>query len=133
MHALLQHNAPRTCHIAVNVTCRTDELARARTVYTVAGVAMKQMDGDSAFYYKSDLDVDADGSPNAYNPENTGIDYLGSLKPPAIISSPLSRLFLFVSRRAHRFFIRSTGFSLHTVASTMAAVLTAVRKCWQPR
>lgn len=52
------------------------------TLYTVGGVPMRQLNGESTFYYLSDLDVDADGSPNAYAPNNTGIDYLGNAGSP---------------------------------------------------
>jgi hypothetical protein len=43
--------------------------------------AFSQLNNDTkngAFYYESDLQVDADGAPNAYNPTDTGIDYLAN-------------------------------------------------------
>jgi peptidoglycan hydrolase-like protein with peptidoglycan-binding domain len=33
---------------------------------------------DSAFFYHGGLAIDADGAPNAYNPSDTGIDYLAN-------------------------------------------------------
>lgn len=38
--------------------------------------------GDKAFYYESKLAVDADGAPNAYNPQNTGLDALSNAGRP---------------------------------------------------
>ena len=38
--------------------------------------------GDSAFFYLGQMAVDADGAPNAYNPDNTGIDALANAGKP---------------------------------------------------
>ena len=53
------------------------------TIVTVGGVAVQRLDGDaSAFFWSSGLECDADGAPNAYNPQDTGIDYLANAGHP---------------------------------------------------
>jgi hypothetical protein len=44
---------------------------------------VKRLKGDSkAFFWTHSLQCDADGAPNAYNPQNTGIDYLANAGKP---------------------------------------------------
>lgn len=38
--------------------------------------------GTSAFFYESGMTIDADGAPNAYHPENTGLDDLANAGAP---------------------------------------------------
>lgn len=38
--------------------------------------------GQTAFFYKTDMQIDADGAVDAYHPENEGIDYLGNAGTP---------------------------------------------------
>lgn len=54
----------------------------ASTLFSVGGTPVKQLSGDTAFFYTSSLDVDADGAPNAYDQNNTGIDYLANAGSP---------------------------------------------------
>ena len=54
----------------------------ASTLFSIGGIPIQQLTGDTAFFWLSGLNVDADGSPNAYNPENTGIDYLANAGSP---------------------------------------------------
>ena len=37
---------------------------------------------DGSFYWTGGIEVDADGAPDAYNPSNTGIDYLANAGSP---------------------------------------------------
>jgi len=53
------------------------------TIVTVGGVPVQRLDGDvSAFFWSNGLECDADGAPNAYNPQDTGIDYLANAGHP---------------------------------------------------
>lgn len=38
--------------------------------------------GDTAFFYESGMTIDADGAPNAYHPDNTGLDDLANAGAP---------------------------------------------------
>jgi peptidoglycan hydrolase-like protein with peptidoglycan-binding domain len=40
----------------------------------IAGVQVSELASGIAVFYRAGMDVDADGSPHAYNPENTGLD-----------------------------------------------------------
>lgn len=55
--------------------------ARARTD-TIGGVSTYQVQGKSGVAFKGGMTVDADGSPHAYNPQNTGLDALGNAGHP---------------------------------------------------
>jgi hypothetical protein len=46
---------------------------------TFSAMSLQDMDGD---LFLGHIAIDADGAPNAYNPENTGIDYLGNAGRP---------------------------------------------------
>jgi len=53
------------------------------TVVTVGGVAVKRLKDDaSGFFWSNGLECDADGAPNAYNPQDTGLDYLANAGDP---------------------------------------------------
>jgi hypothetical protein len=41
-----------------------------------------RMSGDSAFFYEAGMTIDADGAPNAYHPNNTGLDDLSNAGSP---------------------------------------------------
>lgn len=41
-----------------------------------------QVSGGSAFFYEAGMSIDADGAPNAYNPDDTGIDDLDNAGEP---------------------------------------------------
>ena len=41
---------------------------------TIAGVQVSELASGIAVFYRAGMDIDADGSPHAYNPENTGLD-----------------------------------------------------------
>ena len=45
-------------------------------------VPIWQLPGKQAFFFSSGITIDADGSPNAYNPENTGLDDLANAGNP---------------------------------------------------
>ena len=53
------------------------------TIATVGSVAVRRLIGDAhAFFWKHSLACDADGAPNAYNANDTGIDYLANAGHP---------------------------------------------------
>jgi len=52
------------------------------TLFSIGGTPVKRLKGDTAFFWTSGVQVDADGAPNAYNANNTGIDYLGNAGSP---------------------------------------------------
>lgn len=45
-------------------------------LFEVDNYTVWQFSGQNAFFFKSGMAIDADGAPNAYNPEDTGLDYL---------------------------------------------------------
>eukprot|EP00009_Paramoeba_aestuarina_P007915 CAMPEP_0201522540 /NCGR_PEP_ID=MMETSP0161_2-20130828/17955_1 /ASSEMBLY_ACC=CAM_ASM_000251 /TAXON_ID=180227 /ORGANISM="Neoparamoeba aestuarina, Strain SoJaBio B1-5/56/2" /LENGTH=245 /DNA_ID=CAMNT_0047921413 /DNA_START=63 /DNA_END=797 /DNA_ORIENTATION=- len=53
-----------------------------REIFYIGDTPVYGMDDDNSFYWTSGLQVDADGSPNAYSPNNTGIDYLANAGYP---------------------------------------------------
>ena len=55
--------------------------ARTRT-NTIGGVSTYKVEGKSGVAFKGGMTVDADGSPRAYNPQNTGLDALGNAGHP---------------------------------------------------
>ena len=48
----------------------------------VREVPIWQLPDKSAFFFSSGMTIDADGAPNAYNPENTGLDDLANAGTP---------------------------------------------------
>ena len=57
--------------------------ARTRT-NTIGGVSTYKVDGKNGLAFKGGMTIDADGSPHAYNPQNTGLDALGNAGRQAI-------------------------------------------------
>lgn len=55
--------------------------ARTRTS-TIGGVSTYQVSGKSGLAFKGGMSIDADGSPRAYHPQNTGLDALGNAGKP---------------------------------------------------
>ena len=47
-------------------------------LFEIGGHTTWKLTGQTAFFYKSGMSIDADGAPNAYNPSNTGIDFLAN-------------------------------------------------------
>jgi len=45
-------------------------------------VPIWQLPGSKAFFFVSDMTIDADGAPNAYNPDDTGLDELANAGVP---------------------------------------------------
>ena len=45
-------------------------------------IAIGRLPGSSAFFYESGMTIDADGAPNAYHPDNTGLDDLANAGTP---------------------------------------------------
>jgi hypothetical protein len=43
---------------------------------------IQQLPGGSAFFFRSGMSIDADGAPNAYNADDTGLDYLHNAGQP---------------------------------------------------
>jgi len=48
----------------------------------VRDIPIGQQPGTSAFFYESGMTIDADGAPNAYHPDNTGLDDLRNAGAP---------------------------------------------------
>jgi hypothetical protein len=46
------------------------------TLLQVAGVAIFRFRGESPFFFKAEMRIDADGAPNAYHPEEKGLDLI---------------------------------------------------------
>ena len=56
---------------------------------TVGGVAIYSVSGTpKAFVYKAGMEIDADGSPRAYGPDNSGIDYTANGGDPGPNPNP---------------------------------------------
>lgn len=55
--------------------------ARTHTT-TIGGVSTYQVQGKKGVAFKGGMTIDADGSPRAYNPQNTGLDALGNAGRP---------------------------------------------------
>lgn len=45
-------------------------------------VLIRHLPGSTAFFYEAGMTIDADGAPNAYHPENTGLDDLANAGAP---------------------------------------------------
>lgn len=45
-------------------------------------IPIGRLPGSSAFFYESGMSIDADGAPNAYHPDNTGLDDLANAGTP---------------------------------------------------
>ncbi len=45
-------------------------------------IPIAHLSGTSAFFYESGMTIDADGAPNAYHPDNTGLDDLANAGAP---------------------------------------------------
>lgn len=56
------------------------------------------IDGETSCLYVSGMAIDGDGSPHAYHPQNTGLDYLANARDergwsawsPTMVSTPAS-------------------------------------------
>jgi hypothetical protein len=48
--------------------------ARSHVIAEIAGVQVSELASGIAVFYRAGMDIDADGSAHAYNPENTGLD-----------------------------------------------------------
>jgi len=52
-----------------------------QTIATIAGVNVNKMDSDGSLIFKAGMEIDADGSPHAYNPiSSKGLDSLANAK-----------------------------------------------------
>lgn len=49
-------------------------------IMEIEGVTAWKIPGESAFFYKAKMDIDADGAPNAYHPTDIGLDNLKNAK-----------------------------------------------------
>jgi hypothetical protein len=45
-------------------------------------IPIRRLPGTSAFFYEAGMTIDADGAPNAYHPENTGLDDIANAGGP---------------------------------------------------
>tara|TARA_R110002050_G_scaffold145403_2_gene270909 strand:+ start:1217 stop:1486 length:270 start_codon:yes stop_codon:yes gene_type:complete len=85
--------------------CQSLSVCGGKTLFKIGKTPVMQLTGDGtssgggAFYWTSKLDVDADGSPNAYNPQvdqrlNPAADWLGK-ELRLFLFSKLTQCFLF--------------------------------------
>lgn len=51
-------------------------------ILDIAGVSIYREPGDDVFLYESGMTIDADGAPDAYHPEDTGLCYLANAGKP---------------------------------------------------
>lgn len=70
--APLNFSAPASCSKSL---ISDFELTR-RDGDPAGDIPIWQIAGSSAFFYEAGMSIDADGAPNAYNPDNTGLDDL---------------------------------------------------------
>jgi len=72
------------CPGSSNVQCCTSNSSScgASTVKSFGGIPVFRISGETPFFWTGPLATDADGAPNAYNPDDTGIDYLANAGKP---------------------------------------------------
>ncbi|MEH2061070.1 MAG: glycoside hydrolase family 75 protein [Nostoc sp.] len=49
-----------------------------KTLLEIGEISILQADRESAFFYEAGMSINADGAPNAYHPEDIGIDFLAN-------------------------------------------------------
>lgn len=57
-------------------------LTTRNVLTTVEGTTLYTLTGRNGYFFSSGMTIDADGSPHAYNPSNTGLDYLANAGSP---------------------------------------------------
>jgi len=60
-----------------------DTVSRGRDTRHLRKVALWQLPDSQDFFFVSGMTIDADGAPNAYNPDDTGLDALANAGAPA--------------------------------------------------
>lgn len=68
--------------ISLNIRASLLSCEPKTKLFEIGGHSVWQISGQTAFFYKSKMSVDADGAPNAYHPDNIGIDYLANAGYP---------------------------------------------------
>src|ERR1035437_1947441 len=66
-------------------SCSSEQLLNFQVSHDgdpVREVPIWRMPGNTAFFYESGMTIDADGAPNAYHPDNTGLDDLANAGSP---------------------------------------------------
>jgi hypothetical protein len=66
-------------------SCTSEQLLNFQVSHDgepVREVPIWRMAGHTAFFYESGMTIDADGAPNAYHPDNTGLDDLANAGAP---------------------------------------------------
>ena len=79
-----------TNHAAVDVlipetACSGEQIVKFQMAHEgepAREVAIQRLPGTSAFFYEAGMSIDADGAPNAYHPDNTGLDDLRNAGGP---------------------------------------------------
>jgi hypothetical protein len=77
-------------HAAVDVllpqaACSGEQIVKfqmAREGEPAREIPIERLPGTSAFFYEAGMSIDADGAPNAYHPDNTGLDDLRNAGGP---------------------------------------------------
>jgi len=74
-----QQNSPRACtnSLLLNFEMRHDGEPER-------DVPIGRLPGNTGFFYESGMTIDADGAPNAYHPDNTGLDDLANAGNPGV-------------------------------------------------
>jgi hypothetical protein len=69
-------DSPPACQRSLVLTFQANQVDNAREV------AVWRVPDSSAFFFEDGMTIDADGAPNAYNPDNTGLDDLANAGSP---------------------------------------------------
>jgi len=70
---------------APRVACSNEELLTFQMNHEetkTANIPIWHVPGDTAFFYEAGMTIDADGAPNAYHPDNIGLDDLSNAGSP---------------------------------------------------
>lgn len=77
-HALVDVSVP-------DVACSGEQIVKFQMAHEgepAREVPIQHLPGTSAFFYEAGMTIDADGAPNAYHPDNTGLDDLTNAGGP---------------------------------------------------
>ncbi len=70
--------------VAINLVIQSNvkSLDNRQQFFQIGEKVVWKFPGQTAFFYKTDMQIDADGAVDAYHPEDEGIDYLGNAGTP---------------------------------------------------
>lgn len=67
---------------SITVNSNTDIITSRQQYDEAVGTTVYNLQDRNGFFFEADMTIDADGSPHAYHPDNTGLDYLGNAGYP---------------------------------------------------